>query len=154
MRRLIWAFARRTYHIVGNLMPGLKYEHAPDERNWKLVFLLLNRNICCGYSKDATVLLSTQITRFNRWIRNIFNFMLNNLANLDLWNKNQNIRIRTAGSKGSLESLNEKVETFVPDKAHFLINHTLWENCYQVKTNGQCRQFWVLTLQSIYSVDI
>ena len=26
MRRLVWAFAGRTYHIVGNLMPRLKYK--------------------------------------------------------------------------------------------------------------------------------
>ena len=25
MRRLVWAFAGRTYHIVGNLMPWLNY---------------------------------------------------------------------------------------------------------------------------------
>ena len=25
MRRLVWAFAGRTYQIVGNLMPGLNY---------------------------------------------------------------------------------------------------------------------------------
>ena len=25
MRRLVWGFAGRTYHIVGNLMPRLNY---------------------------------------------------------------------------------------------------------------------------------
>ena len=46
-------------------MPRVHESTGPQIRvcNWKLFFLFLNQNICCGYSKNhlnETVLLSTQ----------------------------------------------------------------------------------------------
>ena len=46
-------------------------------RNWKLVFLFLNQNICCGCSKEPSqwdVSLSTQNTCLNWWIRKYSQF--------------------------------------------------------------------------------
>ena len=58
----------RIIHICPTL-PGPQIR----VRNWKLFFLFLNQNICCGYSKkkrlNETVLLRTQNTCLNWWIR-------------------------------------------------------------------------------------
>ena len=49
-------------YIVGNHMSGLIYYHGLKLRvcSENLNFLFLNQNICCGYSKEQSVLLSTQ----------------------------------------------------------------------------------------------
>ena len=39
MRRLVWAFAGRTYHIVGNLMPRIKDQAVEQLKNepWHVI---------------------------------------------------------------------------------------------------------------------
>ena len=85
MRRLIWGFAGRTHHIVGNLMHWLvsscskkgscfdKFEEtrsAPQIGvcNWKLFFLNQDKNVV-GAQKNRlkeTVLSSTQNMCLNK----------------------------------------------------------------------------------------
>ena len=57
-------------------------------RNFKIFFLFLNQNICCGYSKNSlntTFFLSTQNTCLNSWIRKKSHFYTHyKIAYLDL----------------------------------------------------------------------
>ena len=59
-------------HIWFANVNAVKYRPPNMSANWKLFFLFLNQNICCGYSKnclDEMVLLSTQNTCLKWWIR-------------------------------------------------------------------------------------
>ena len=67
----------------------------------KLIFLFHNQNICYATQKNGlgeTVLLSTQNTPFNGWLRKYAHFYVQKVAILDLWavlagkcNKYQNL---------------------------------------------------------------
>ena len=50
MRRLVWAFAGLTYHIVGNLMPWLKWFNIKVVRNYQLDALRMTLwHLCCMF---------------------------------------------------------------------------------------------------------
>ena len=69
MRRLIWAFAGRTYHIVGNLVHWLKYERY-IYTDWNIEVLwqfaiFVQHNILRGYIFQ-TLLLAWKFSSINK----------------------------------------------------------------------------------------
>ena len=79
MRRLIWAFAGRTYHIVGNLMSRLKYFYGEKQKLWKTAIfrckIILSKEIHVQWDRQTDGQLQ-YLLYFSNWVSKSYSSIL------------------------------------------------------------------------------